>query len=102
VNRIVYYGRQGIFGPNGLGKLTGIFMSVGHEGTAHYLCLAASSQWGDVTVLLRGKACELEGENPLQDKEAMRVVGLAFDEAAAEVYRSIVDRSGGKPNGFRV
>ena len=99
---MVHYGKSGTFGPRGLGKLTDVFMSIGHEGTAHYSCLAASSQWGDVTVLLRGNARELEGKHPLQDKESMGVVRLAFDQAAAELYRSIVDKSGGKPNGFQV
>jgi hypothetical protein len=97
---IIKHGLSGTFGPHGLSTLTNIFMSIGHEGTAHYSCLAVSSQWGDVTVLLRGEACELEGKDPLRDEEAMKAVKINLDRAAEHLYRRVFDRSGARPGGF--
>jgi hypothetical protein len=59
-----------------------------------------SSQWGDVTVLLRGEACELEGKDPLRDEEAMEAVKMKLDRAAEQLYRKICDKSGARPGGF--
>jgi hypothetical protein len=99
-DEIIHHGVSGTFGPHGLGKLTDVFMSIGHEGTAQYSCLAVSSQWGDVTVILRGDSCELEGKHPNQDEEAMEKVKAALDEAALRLYRRISGVSDRRPGGL--
>jgi hypothetical protein len=97
---IIHHGVSGSFGPHGLSKLTDVFMSIGHEGTAQYPCLAVSSQWGDVTVLLKGDNCELEDKHPNQDEEAMGKVKKALDGAALRLYRKISSTGDRRPGGF--
>ncbi|KAF1940052.1 hypothetical protein EJ02DRAFT_467622 [Clathrospora elynae] len=89
VNTVIGHGRGGYLGPQGLSKVSNIFMCIGHEGARHYMCLAAASQWGDIIVFLKGELREKDGKDPMHDAEMMDMVQAGFDKKALQAYNKI-------------
>lgn len=88
---VISAGQSGKLGPRGLGKLTDIFMSIGHEGKKHYMCIAISAPGaGHVQVLLMGDLCEKEGLDPLLDEELMEMCRKGLEGVARKMYESLV------------
>jgi len=77
-------------GPKGLSSVSDIFMSIGHQGIYHYMCLAVDARWGNVTVLLKGELCEKEGKDPMNDEEMMQLCIEGFSKEAEKVFEDVV------------
>ncbi|EDU48900.1 hypothetical protein PtrSN002B_010902 [Pyrenophora tritici-repentis] len=77
-------------GPKGLSSVSDIFCSIGHQGIYHYMCLAVNPGWGNVVILLKGELCDLEGRDPMRDKEAMQVCSEGFSKEAMKVFQNAV------------
>ncbi|CAO2655301.1 Nn.00g103650.m01.CDS01 [Neocucurbitaria sp. VM-36] len=90
---LIDFGRRGGFGPHGLSRLSDIFMSVGHEGTKHYMALTVNPGVGDVQLLLKGDLREKDGKDPLHDKELMEMLRDGFDQEAVRQWISLLSKT---------
>ena len=78
-----------MFGP-GLSSLYQISMYTGREGIYRYMCLAVQSEWGGLSILLKGDLCEKDGKDPTHDEEMLALCKDGFDKGVAKLYASIV------------
>ncbi|KAH6876184.1 hypothetical protein BKA58DRAFT_310125 [Alternaria rosae] len=106
MHRLVYYlsdyviklGMAGIFGPNGMQSLWQLCMFIGHESKRCYMCLAVQPERGRTggpTIVLQGKLCEKEGNDPLVDEEVFGLAKDGFEKAAQEMHAIILAKSPG-------
>ncbi|KAJ4362443.1 hypothetical protein N0V83_010536 [Neocucurbitaria cava] len=86
---LIEIGRRGNLGPHGLSRLSDIFMSVGHQGTTHYMALTVNPGIGDIQILLKGELREKDGKNPLHDEGQMEMLRDGFNREAVRQWLAL-------------
>ncbi|KAF2825742.1 hypothetical protein CC86DRAFT_293691 [Ophiobolus disseminans] len=89
-NSIIFLGRSGQLGPDGLSSYSDIFMVIGYEGKGpcRYLGLAVMAPV-QLRILMRTGSYDVRGRDPMRDRDCLQHMKDGFHNVAMDQWKTV-------------